>query len=539
MKIPVIDENIIKALSWALIHSFWQGFIAAIVAGIIITFSKKSLPSVRYNLLLAVLVVFFFSVLATFFVILNAPVSTSPVTVNAAQAFSAPEIQSFHVSSGYSGSFAERFKETCNSSAPMIVLVWIILSLVQFTKLSLGINHLRNLRRHKTKETTQALILKMEGLARRLGIKQTIRLIESELVTIPFTIGILRPVILIPVGLLSNLPLELVETILLHELAHIRRRDYLVNLLQLVVEMFLFFNPAVIWISSLIREEREKCADHMVVNNLKDKKPYLQALLYFEETTNAVPSLALTITKPGSGLLGRMKHIVTLKNRQLNGVEKFFLLIAFIIVATFCFIGSSQEVYQDTLIEGFKISRPVKNIIEKGFVIRKNTLPDKPVLARKNLAAVVVPPVSDSIPGTLSIGKENEDFIFKSITIKQVGDEKRHLLIDAVDNNGKQYKAEKFKHDILSLQVNGTPINPDKFRDYEELLSFIEFANTIYQKDMPEDFRYDFLKHGRVAVHFSHLRRQLLIETKDSALLATKMEALRKEETAKMQEFGH
>lgn len=539
MKFALLDENTIKALSWALIHSFWQGFIAAILVGIIITLTKKSLPAIRYNLLLAVLVTIFFSVIITFYVLLNAPVSSSPGTLNAKSSYSATEIQSFHAGTDYSGSFVDRFNYTCNNSAPVIVLGWIILMLIQFTRLSLGINHLRNLQYRNTKKTGQTLIIKMEELARRLGIKQTIKLIESELVTIPLTTGIIRPVILIPAGLLSNLPLNLVETILLHELAHIRRRDYLVNLLQSVVEIFLFFNPAVLWISSLIREEREKCADQVVVNNLKDKKPYLQALLYFEENTNAVPTLALTMTKPGAGLLGRIKHMVTLNNSQLSGIEKFLLLIAFIIVTTFCFVGSSQKPYQVALFEGFKISKLGKNIIEKEIGIQKNTFWEKPVAVRKSAVTEVSLSVTDSIPTAVTKEKEDDLLTFKRITIKEVDGEERHLLIEALDNNGKEYKVDKYKHDILSLQINGKPIALDKFQDYDELISFIEYAYTIYQRDMPEKFKYDFLRLGKSAVHFSHLRRQIILETKDSALLATKMDAIRKEEKAKMQEFVH
>jgi len=88
-------------------------------------------------------------------------------------------------------------------------------------------------------------------------------------------IGLVKPAILVPLGLLSNLPPGQVEAVLLHELAHIRRKDYLVNLLQSFAEAIFFFNPAVLWISSLIREERENCCYDIAIGGIKNKNKFI------------------------------------------------------------------------------------------------------------------------------------------------------------------------------------------------------------------------------------------------------------------------
>ena len=98
-----------------------------------------------------------------------------------------------------------------------------------------------------------------------MRISRPVRLLESAIAEVPVVIGYLKPVILIPAGLLANLPVDQVEAILLHELAHIRRADYLVNLLQTMVESLLFYHPAVWWISHVIRTEREHCCDDFVL----------------------------------------------------------------------------------------------------------------------------------------------------------------------------------------------------------------------------------------------------------------------------------
>ena len=106
---------------------------------------------------------------------------------------------------------------------------------------------------------------RLDRLARALRLSRPVALLESCLAEVPVVIGYVRPVILMPVGLLAGLPAGQVESILLHELAHIRRHDYLVNLLQTSVEGLLFYHPAVWWISGVIRAERENCCDDLVV----------------------------------------------------------------------------------------------------------------------------------------------------------------------------------------------------------------------------------------------------------------------------------
>src|SRR5258706_667642 len=103
-------------------------------------------------------------------------------------------------------------------------------------------------------------------------------------------IGWLRPAILTPVGMLAGLPVAQIEAILLHELAHIRRLDYLVNLAQGCVEAVMFYHPAVWWISSVIRAERENCCDDIVVDYTGDAREYAAALATLEYRRSAAGS---------------------------------------------------------------------------------------------------------------------------------------------------------------------------------------------------------------------------------------------------------
>ena len=175
-----------------------------------------------------------------------------------------------------------------------------------------------------------------------IGVRCSVSLLQSQLVKVPVALGILKPVILLPLGLITHLPPEQVETILLHELAHIRRRDYLVNLLQHIVEAIFFFNPAVRWISSLIRQEREASCDDIVVANCNQKTNYLNALVNFQEYSfkHNTP-YAMSIGSKRHYLLNRVKRIINNKNKGVTLFEKAVLACRGVFV--FCFLFYNER----------------------------------------------------------------------------------------------------------------------------------------------------------------------------------------------------
>ena len=118
----------------------------------------------------------------------------------------------------------------------------------------------------------------MGALAARLGIRRPVRLLESARVQVPVVIGALRPVLLLPASALTGLAPAQVEAVLAHELAHIRRHDYPVNLLQSAAETLLFYHPGVWWLSARIRAEREHCCDDIAVRVCGDAVGYAEAL---------------------------------------------------------------------------------------------------------------------------------------------------------------------------------------------------------------------------------------------------------------------
>jgi beta-lactamase regulating signal transducer with metallopeptidase domain len=131
-----------------------------------------------------------------------------------------------------------------------------------------------------------------------------------------------------------------VEAILLHELAHIQRSDYLVNFLQTLLETLFFFNPAVWWLSSLIRAEREHCCDDLALAHMTNQMAYLKALVHFEEYRLSTPRQAVAFG--GSrGVLTRMERIARGKNRALGKLE--LAILGFVLLLCTLFIAAAPR----------------------------------------------------------------------------------------------------------------------------------------------------------------------------------------------------
>lgn len=142
-------------------------------------------------------------------------------------------------------------------------------------------------------------------LASRLRMTATVKLLESSLVDVPVVAGFLRPVILIPAGCLANMPSDQIEYLLIHELAHVRRLDYFVNLLQKAIEGLLFYHPAVWWVSSVIAKERENCCDDVVLSIHPEPRRYASTLAALEQSRWAAMPAA-----NGSNLTQRIRRIL-------------------------------------------------------------------------------------------------------------------------------------------------------------------------------------------------------------------------------------
>jgi hypothetical protein len=149
---------------------------------------------------------------------------------------------------------------------------------------------------------------RIRQIARRLEVRRAVRLYESAIADVPAVIGWIRPIILLPASALTQLSPAQIEALLAHELAHVRRHDYVVNLLQSCVETMFFYHPGVWWIGRRMREERENCCDDLAVMACGDAMIYARALANMEQLRSSLPALAMAAN--GGGLLHRIQRLV-------------------------------------------------------------------------------------------------------------------------------------------------------------------------------------------------------------------------------------
>ena len=177
----------------------------------------------------------------------------------------------------------------------------------------------QRLRRQGTPLSSDVIQQKIAILLERMQIGRAVKFLESMLVEVPVTIGWLKPVVLLPVGLMTSLTPDQVESVIAHELAHIRRHDYLVNLLQTLTESLLFYHPVVWWLSHTIRVEREFCCDDEAIAASGNRNSYVTALAAVE-TLRIAPAHALSLAGSHDGsTLSRMRRLMGVRHTGSQG----------------------------------------------------------------------------------------------------------------------------------------------------------------------------------------------------------------------------
>ncbi|HEY2589699.1 MAG TPA: polysaccharide biosynthesis/export family protein [Tepidisphaeraceae bacterium] len=225
-------------------------------------------------------------------------------------------------------SVARRAAAALAPFAPWLVIAWAAGVLVLSARNLGAWIAVRQLRSLTTRAVGESLVHRAAALSDRLGLHRTVRLLQSTRVDSPLVIGVVKPVILLPASVLTELPAAQIEALLAHELAHVLRNDYLVNLFQCVIETLLFYHPAVWWVSHRLRIEREHCCDDLAVGVTHEREVYARALAALADAhiTSLVPA--------GSGgvLMPRLRRILGLPDPDV-GRSSFWLTGAIALAA--------------------------------------------------------------------------------------------------------------------------------------------------------------------------------------------------------------
>lgn len=290
-----------ERLGWTLLHFVWQGALIAVLFSVSSGLAGNRLgASGRYILACLALVAMVAAPLATYVVVANLDQGLA-----ASMASGPPPAHGVAVA-GASGLLAR--SGAWQHILPWLVIAWIGGVLLFSLRLIAGWFSTARLRRVKSRLAPGQWQQAVDRLIARMAIDRAVRLVVSPLVEAPVVIGWLRPVILMPLGALAGLPVEQIEALLAHELAHVLRRDYLVNLMQCVAEAVLFYHPAVWWLSNQIRQQRELCCDDLAVTASGDVLTYARALAELESCRPAHRKIAMAANQ--GGLLTRIARLL-------------------------------------------------------------------------------------------------------------------------------------------------------------------------------------------------------------------------------------
>ena len=348
--LTIIPDTILRAVCWTLLHSLWQGLVVALLAGIIMVLTKRSSSSLRYNLLCGLLFLFLAASAFTFFCQLKPQVnefptisSVTPITNNVQPAPVPDKPLATPISTHTLQTGIDTLIQYFNAHAALVVLIWFIVFLARFVQLLSGVVYTQRIRHYKTSAAPALWQERLPELLNKLQISRPVLLLESAVIKVPVVVGFLKPVILVPVGMFTHIAPDQVESILLHELAHIRRQDYLLNLVQNLSDTLFFFNPAMIWISSLIRAERENCCDDIAIRETRSRRRLIEALVSFHEYEKTAAGYALSFAAKENQVVRRVKRIVHKTNHSLHAGERVLLMGGLLILsAAFITINSSR-----------------------------------------------------------------------------------------------------------------------------------------------------------------------------------------------------
>lgn len=344
MQESYLNSPMMYSIALTLIHFIWQGGLVALALKFALMIVPRQNAQLRYSYSALAMVTNLILPIVTFFIIYKptylqltnelplAPTSDAALT-------SLTSVQN----EWYSTTF---------EYLPYVSMVWLTIITILSVKLLIELYSVNQLPNKATISPEPELLARFHGLVDEIGLKKAPKLLLSLSTEVPMAIGWLKPVVLIPVSMLTGLTPAQLDMLILHELAHVRRHDYFVNFIQTIVEIVLFFHPAVLWVSNQMRNEREYCSDDIAVHHCGNPIAYAHTLadtasICNKHRNHSIPSMAMAAS--GGDLTQRVVRLVNEPHcSSQNNVSKWFASLCVLSVVLFV---SSQQLLKLTEVD--------------------------------------------------------------------------------------------------------------------------------------------------------------------------------------------
>ncbi|MEM6396546.1 MAG: ankyrin repeat domain-containing protein [Bacteroidota bacterium] len=368
----ILSPKMIDALGWTLIHALWQGALFALLLGVLLIALRKYSAQARYWVSVGMLVGFFVTVGLTFWGLASSSEasanrvairSSSEVSSGLAQQHTSEELAQQHTSEELAQQHTSDELATLDASdeaaapllgqartyfnrhMPLIVTLWLLGVLVLQLRFLGQLAFVQRMKNYGVQRFPSSWAGSIQELEEALGISRPVRYLVSKRAWSPLTVGWLRPAVIFPEGMLDQLRESQVATILAHELAHIKRQDFIVNVLQNFLTTFFFFHPGIWWMSTRIEEEREHACDDLAIAATGGRIDYAKTLIQLKENQMASPQLSMALAGRGGGFTHRIKRLLSgyLGSATYGeGVVTTLILVATLGLA-FTLTGQSQD----------------------------------------------------------------------------------------------------------------------------------------------------------------------------------------------------
>lgn len=419
------NDVTISAICNTLLHSLWQASLIALILNFALNNIPENQGAKRYKLAMLALFTCFIASVTTFYLCHNhtSKETDSPIaqhiisTTNSIDSITSPN-----------------FFDIFDYMIPYqdwLLFIWLSGAVLFTIKLLGSYVYLQWITRSNKLHHNPYLKKQLDLILLKLNTSQSIQIFESHYISGPMMIGILKPIILFPIGLVNQLSTEEIESILSHELAHVKRYDFLFNLIQSVIEIIFYYHPAIWWISANIRAEREFACDQLVVNHFNNPVNYARLLVRLQEESKFYNSnLTLAFARSNKHFTHRIKRILNMSNNRSFIREKIYAL-GFIGLSVFLFSFTQAAYLHNQEMSELQLEIENKLISE----------------------------ISDTIPTKKTV--EKEMIITQKSTSK---------IVQKSDDQGTREEVEiEMENDqIKSMIINGKVIDPEDYDEYIE-----------------------------------------------------------------------
>jgi len=412
--------SFIYALGWSVIHSLWQGALLCALAYALVPLFQLSARE-KVNLLFSLLFTLFMAFAGTFWYYL--PVMDVNASLNRLSLFN--ELRQVELTVAN-----KRF--SLEPYFPYISLAYAIGVFIQLMMLVFGYTRLWQLKRRATQPIPEAWQASLLRLLAEMRVRQRVACFLSEKVQVPMVLGLFKPVILFPVAAVSALDIAQVETILIHEINHVKRNDYVANIIKSLIETMLFFNPFVWILSRMLEREREHACDDQVLALTGTPLVYARALLTLESMrAKQLPTFALGAFHHKQYLLDRIKRMTIMKTTNLHARHK--LAAMSLLVAGLAGLAWTNPIQEELPKAPDPVAAPM---------VREMPGPAVPPAAPLSVSRVLpTPPVPPTAPAILDTVSAKRD----TIKIK--------IVPAKGSNNTSQNKKFNFDFDFEGFQA--------------------------------------------------------------------------------------